>query len=116
MRGLRFYADLPGTLRQPEQQCSRFADDKPLLPLRTTIKGLKEYASLTGKLNVVALLLGEEHQCHDYTQEALVATFGHPNSDTSFGSVSHDYLHNCRRIPEPLARALHPRLFARLDA
>lgn len=116
MNGIRFYADLPGTLQQPEQHDNRFADDKPLLPLRTTIKQLRAHADAGGKLNVIALLLGDKHCCVDYSQEALSATFGHADSDTSLGSVSHEYLRDCRRIPESLARDLHPRLFARLDA
>lgn len=116
MNGIRFYADLPGTWKQPERHDNRFTDDKPLLPLRTTVKQLKAYADNGGKLNVVALLLGNEHRCPDYSQEALTATFGHADSDTSLGSVSHEYLRDCRRIPEDLARRLHPRLFARLDA
>lgn len=67
-------------------------------------------------MNCVALFLGKEHQCHDYSQEALSATFIHPNSDVSAGSVSREYLRGCRRIDEMLARKLHPRLFARLDS
>lgn len=115
MKGIRFYADLPGTFQQPEDYSGRYGD-KPLLPKRTTVRQLSEYAALTGRLNVVALLFGREHQCHNFTQEAISATFGHTDSDTSLGSVSREYLRSCRRIPERLARALHPRLFARLDA
>lgn len=116
MKGFRFYADLPGTVKQPEQPDNRFADDVPVLPKRTTIKQLRAHADKGEHLNVIALLLGPEHLCHDYTQEALTATFGHANSDTSLGTVDSGYLRNCRRIPEPLARKLHPRLFARLDS
>jgi|SRR5215472_9878616 len=115
MNGYRFYADLPGTLQQPEPYDNRFADPRPVLPLRTSIKKLKAFADGGGELNVVALLLGDEHRCSNGEQEALVATFGHANSDTSLGAVAHEYLRKCRRIPEKLARKLHPRLFARLD-
>lgn len=99
MKGIRFYADLVG-----------------MLPSRTTVKQLRERAKRGEHINCVALLLGDEHKCHDFSQEALVATFEHADSDTSFGAVSRDYLRQCRRIPESLARALHPRLAQRLDA
>jgi len=115
MNGFRFYADLPGTWRQPEQHDNRFVDDIPVLSLRTTIKQLRAYADDGGLLNVIALLLGNEHRCHNGEQEALVATFGHADSDVSLGAVPRDYLHKCRRIPEELARKLHPRLFVRLN-
>lgn len=112
MKGIRFYADLPGTLIQPEQPCNRFTDDKPLLPLRTTIKQLRQFAENGGKLNCIALLLGEEHRCPDYTQEAISSVFGHANSGVCMSSVSRDYLRQCRRIPEALALKLHPQLAA----
>lgn len=115
MKGMRFYADLPGTLQRGSDAGLTEGRERRLLPPRSTVRDLREYAALTGALNVVALLLGKEHQNHDYTQEALVATFGFPDSDTSLGSVDHGYLRKCRRIPERLARALHPRLFSRLD-
>lgn len=52
-----------------------------------------------------------------YAYDCLSATFFHPNSDVSSGSVSTDYLaEKCRRISEARARAIHPRLFERLDA
>ena len=116
MKGFHFFADLPGTLKQPEQRDNRFADDVPVFAKRTTRKQLREAADRGERCNVAALLLGHEHQNHDYTQEALCATFGHADSDTSLGSVSRDYLRGCRRIDEALARKLHPRLFARLDS
>lgn len=105
MKGYWFYADLPGTKK----------DDKPILPPRTTIKQLRAHAGNGGLLNCIALLLGEEHRSHDGCQEAITSTFCHPDSDTSLGAVAHGYLRECRRIPEALARMLHPRLFARLD-
>lgn len=114
MNGYRFYADLPNTDRESG---NGDAPNQPRLakrPSKITVRDLRDYADNGGRLNVVALLLGDEHRCHDYTQEALVATFGHPDSDTSLGAVSREYLRGCRRIPESLARQLHPRLFARL--
>lgn len=114
MKNFRFYADLPGTLAIEDH--SRRGFDKPAFPKRTTIRQLREAAERGERCNVVALMLGREHQCADYSQECLSATFIHADSDTSLGSVSHEYLRGCRRIPESLARKLHPRLFARLDA
>ena len=114
MKGIRFYADIPGTHKR---ECNPRDGEQSswLLPKQTTLRQLREYAALGGTLNVVALLLGPEHQCPDYLQECLAATFSHPDSCTSLGSVSRAYLRNCRRIPETLARALHPALFVRLD-
>ena len=111
MKGYRFYADLPGTLRQPEDASGRYGD-KSLLPLRTTIRQLRDYAALTGTLNCIALALPEsDYRCPDYSQEALVSVYGHADSAVACSSVSRDYLHKCRRIPEGLARLLHPRMF-----
>lgn len=108
MKGFRFYADLPGTLDD---------NDKPVFRKRTTtVKQLREAAERGEQCNVIALLLGREHQRPNFTQEAISATFAHADSDTSLGSVSREYLRDCRRIPEALARKLHPRLFARLDS
>src|SRR5258708_704493 len=115
MKGFRFYADLPGTLKQPESADNRFSDPKPVLPISSSIKRIREYAEKGEHLNCIALMLGREHQCPDFTQEVLSAYFGHANSDTSWGSINRDYLMDCRRISEQLARKLHPRLFARLD-
>lgn len=115
MKGFHFYADLPGTLKQPEDYSGRHGD-VPVFPKRTTRKQLSEAAGRGEQCNVLAVFTGREHQCVDYSQECLSATFGHADSDTSMGSVNHDYLRGCRRIGETLARKLHPRLFARLDA
>lgn len=114
MRGYKFYADLAGTVVQPEQCDNRFADDVPLFAKRTTRKQLREAAERGERCNVVAVLEGEEHRCQDYSQEAIVSTFGHADSDVGLGAVSRDYLRKCRRIDEALARKLHPRLFAYL--
>ena len=65
--------------------------------------------------NVIAVLLGKEHLCPDYTQECLSAVFEHPNSDTNLGSVSYEYLNErCKRIPERMAKEIHPMLYNRL--
>ena len=117
MKGYRFYADLAGTESEPCAAGGFYPDNiKRAYGKRTTVKQLREAASAGKQCNVVALLLGAEHQNQDYWQEALIATFAHFDSDTSLGSVSRDYLKGCRHIPESLARKLHPRLFARLDA
>lgn len=117
MNGYRFYADINGTQSEQVAANGFYPDNlKRAFGRRTTIKQLKEAAESGKRCNVVALLLGDEHRCPDFTQDALVATFDYADSDTSLGSVSREYLAACRRIPEDLARKLHPRLFARLDA
>lgn len=103
MKGIRFYADLA------DENCPPFLR-------RATRKRLREYAINGGQLNCIAVLTGEEHRCYDGSQEALSATFFHPDSDTSLSSISRDYLRRCRHIDERTARKLHPRLAARLDS
>jgi hypothetical protein len=98
MNGYRFYADLDETF-----------------PQRTTRKQLELAATAGKQCNVIALFVGDEYR-RGAMHEGLVATFAHLNSDTSVGMVDRGYLRKCRRIGEPLARKLHPRLFARLDA
>lgn len=49
--------------------------------------------------------------------EALSAVLIYPNSDVNYGGVAAEYLaERCKRIPETLARQIHPRLFSRLDS
>lgn len=99
MNGYRFYADLP-----------------EMFPLRTTRKQLEHAAAAGKQCNVIALFTDNEHRRYDGMFEGLVATFAHLNSDTSVGGIDRGYLRKCRHIGESLARKLHPRLFARLDA
>lgn len=113
MNGYRFYADLPGTHYSGVTGALKVSGDK--WRPRTTVAQLTEYAAAGGLCNVIALLLGDEHKTLDGC-EALVSTFEYQDSDTSLSSVSREYLRKCRRIPESLARELHPRLFARIDA
>lgn len=109
MKGIRFYADLEGTAWPDE---NNLPDRR--LSKRTTRAALKRYAVEGRNVNCVAVLLGKEHQGHDFTQEALVATFVHADSDVSLGSVSREYLRGCRHIDSKTALKLHPRLAARL--
>lgn len=100
MKGIRFYVELDG------------------LPKRTTRKQLRERAERGQITNVVAVLLGREHQFHnsrELNQEAFVSTFAAAGSDVSLGAVSREYLRGCRHIDELTARKLHPQLFRRLD-
>lgn len=113
MKGYRFYADLDGTDYSGITGALKVSGNK--WRPRTTVAQLTEYAAAGGLCNVIALCLGDEHRNPDYTQEALISTFAYLNSDTSFGGVSREYLRKCRRIPEALARELHPRLFARIS-
>lgn len=118
MDGFRFYADLPGTTTRPDTYGISPGPyhEKPVLPKSSTVARIRAFADSGEHLNVAAVLLGREHTNDDYTQEAIVATFSHADSGTSLGSVSREYLRKCRRIPESLARRLHPQMFARLDA
>jgi hypothetical protein len=49
--------------------------------------------------------------------EGFSSVFNHADSAVNWGGLPTAYLaSNCRRIPESLARQIHPQLFARLDA
>lgn len=112
MKGFRFYADIKGTEYEPGEH--GFPRGK--LRTDTTVEHLRILGEANVPVNCIALFLGDEHRNGTQYQEALVATFAHANSDTSVGGVSFKYLRSCRRVPEVVARSLHPRLFARLDA
>ena len=104
MKGIRFYADPCGT--------AGYDGDKP--PTKLTRRDYRALAKAGRRINCIAVFQGREHLCHDFTQEALVATFAYDDSDVSVGSVSRGYLTKCRHIDEATAAQLHPRLAARL--
>jgi hypothetical protein len=70
--------------------------------------------------NVLALCLDENNRpmyCGDLTMECISAVYFVRNSAVCTTSCSPDYLRlNCRRIPEMMARKIHPALFTVLDA
>lgn len=107
MKGFRFYADIPGTRYNPDKS------PYPRGKLRSdiTVEELKILAETGTQINVVALFTGEEHRCPGGSQEAIAAVFTHVNSAVACTSISYKYLRRCRRIPESVARQLHPRLF-----
>jgi|ERR1035437_6991370 hypothetical protein len=69
--------------------------------------------------NCIAMFTGAEHVMvsnGDIKSECIGAVYFHRNSAVCCCSASWDYLReNCRRIPESLARRIHPALFERLD-
>jgi|ERR1035437_2491823 hypothetical protein len=69
---------------------------------------------------VIAMFTGEEHviiSSKDIKSECVAAVFDYENSPVCCCSASWDYLReNCRRVPESLARKIHPALFERLDS
>lgn len=48
--------------------------------------------------------------------EGLAALFEYSNSPVASTGTSRGYLRRCKRIPEELARSVHPTLFDSLDA
>lgn len=113
MNGIRFYADLAGTISREDWSGRGF--EKSDFSKKTTRAQLVAAANIGKKCNVIAVFTGKEHRYGNGDQEALGATFAHPDSDVSVGAVAFEYLRGCRRISESLARRLHPRLFERLD-
>lgn len=106
MKGIRFYADPYGT--------ANYDGDKS--PMKLTRRDYRALAQANMRINCVAVFQGREHMNHDFTQEAMVGTFAHDDTDVSMGAVSRAYLTKCRHIDEATARKLHPRLFVRMDA
>ena len=63
--------------------------------------------------NVVATDLDTRHRGGF---EGLSSVYAHADSPVNWGALPFDFLATrCRRIPETLARLIHPQLFARLD-
>lgn len=101
MKGIRFYLEYPNKTEKN----------------KATVKAPGNHSG-----NVVAIYTDSHYVSHPKGQDAQImvegfsAVFFHPNSDVNFGSVSRDWLwERCKRVPESLAREIHPRLFARLD-
>lgn len=64
--------------------------------------------------NVIAVV--PANRCPDGAMEALGAVFFYPDSPVASTAASREYLSTkCRRIPERMAREIHPALFERLD-
>lgn len=86
----------------------------------TTVKKLtNDYDNQSHSGNVLALFLdnnGRPLYGPTYNMDCIYALFYQRNSSVCGGSCSHAYLDkNTKRIPESLARKIHPVLFARLD-
>lgn len=94
MNGIRFYLEYPNKTEKN----------------KATVKNLGKHSG-----NCIAVLLGKEHMNPDYSQECLSGVNDFPNSGTSLGSVSMEYLREkCKRIPERIAKEIHPNLYNRL--
>lgn len=102
MKGLRFYAEYP--------------------------EGVSKRRPTSEAVNVIALMIPEDGSSEWYSRpscepgesmilgECLAAVFDHPNSDVAGTVVARDYLNKrAKRVPERVARKIHPRLFERLD-
>ncbi|HEX8838171.1 MAG TPA: hypothetical protein VF748_14615 [Candidatus Acidoferrum sp.] len=102
MKGVRFYVEC--------------GEESPI-GKRNTVRQIWDRANEGWQINCVALFTEPDRWRHNGGNiEALLATFYYKNSDVSLGSVSRVYLQRkCKRVPEALARKLHPRLFERLD-
>jgi NAD(P)-dependent dehydrogenase (short-subunit alcohol dehydrogenase family) len=105
-KGISFHAELPAGW-QSKSGCK----SHPPFTRRT----LKEWAERGVTCNVVAVF-GPGFPGSPLS-EALVATFGHSDSDVSAGQVHRDYLRSRTvRVDAATALKLHPRLAARLEA
>lgn len=108
MNGFHFYAEMP------EERKSKSAS-KAFPHQPWTRKTLQGYADKGINVNVTAVSTEREHRHHG-TIDAIGAVYYHPNSDVATTGVSRDYLRKRTvRVPEALARKLHPALFEVLD-
>lgn len=93
MKGIRFY------LEYPDEKTKRAATRKDLGDHKGT---------------VVAIL--SHTLSFRYGYDGLGAVFDRPNSPVASTTVHPRYLAEvCKRIPEQLAREIHPEMFRRLD-
>lgn len=100
MNGYRFFVDLPGTICDPP------------LPSKITVRHLRELGEAEQYVNCIAVVV----RGGAMTMRAVTAINVHPNSKTAPIHIAESYLRDCKRIPENIARKLHPKLFERLDA
>jgi hypothetical protein len=112
LTGYRFYAELPDG-RGGKSGTKKHAP--------FTVAALRDVAARGLHNNVCAVPLDDEGrplwQGATLNADAVVSVRGTSNSPVCGGSVSRDYLRTrCVRVPQALARQLHPQLFAHLEA
>ena len=108
MQGYHFFAEMP------EEWKSKSGCKAHNPFTRATIRQAMAFGQ---KRNCIAVLTGEEHRMPGGERECLSATFHHLDSDTSFGSVSREYLRKrCVRIPAAWVEKLHPMLWRRVTS
>lgn len=90
MNGYRFYADLPGTSGAQ---------------IGSSVRQLLD---LNRYVNCIALKIDGSHAGYG-------AKGFDPNGDVYLDTILPEYLRVCPRIPEKVARKLHPRLFETLE-
>jgi hypothetical protein len=113
MKGFRFYAELP------ESRGSKSASKaNPLFPW--TVAALRERSAAGFKACVTAVYLqdnGRPQYNASGMAETVAAAIDGNHHSYGYTSASRDYLaKRCTRIPEDLARALSPELFAYLES
>ena len=101
MKGFRFYLEYPDPVSKREG----------------TVKKPGNHSG-----NVLAVILREDGNEESFISkgevmyECISALYFAPNSDVGGNNCSRGYLRShCKRIPEKLAREIHPRLFQYLE-
>ena len=96
MKGVRFYLEYETSTKKR----------------KATVRNPGEH-----KGTVVATLLGTEHlDAYQWVIECIGSLFDEPNSQVCGSNVGIFYIRDmCKRIPESLAREIHPKLFEYLD-
>lgn len=105
MKGFKFFLEYPsakekrrGTVKEPGRHAGNCL--AAVLDRRTRGHNMLDWFYIDGEGHV---------QC-------LAALFDKPNSPVMWTAVSYKHLDKrCKRIPERLAREIHPELFARLE-
>lgn len=112
MKGIRFFAALP------EERGSKSASKQyPMQPW--TVKTLRGIADAGKYADCVAVYTDRSQWCMhggSVQCEAVAGVYSHENSACTTTSVGLEWLRKrCVRVPEDLARKLHPALFNYLD-
>ena len=108
MKGYRFYLEYPSKTEK-----NKATVKKPGNHTSTVVAVyLEPYGRGWTQVGHIAYSNGEAHWMYD----CACAIFDTPNSSVASSSVQDEYLaENCKRIPERLAREIHPRLFVYLE-
>lgn len=102
MKGYRFFAEMP-----EERRSKSASKAHPFQPW--TVETLRGYTVIGRKVNCIAVVIDSQN---GRSIECVSSVYDHADSAVADGQCAFEYLRKrCVRVPEELARLLHPRLF-----